>query len=132
MHGGDTRHPGREREPVDEKERTDRDTRAAFVSGLFAGAALITKPPAMWIVLVAIVWLVFRTMGTGKPLERVRRLVGPLLRFGVGVAVVPVLALGYFAMKGALPALIDIVVGANSYSVKHEKSGPEGKTVEVK
>jgi hypothetical protein len=103
--------------------RIEKDTRASFVSGVFAGAALIMKPPAMWIVLVAIVWLVFRTMGSGKPLERVRRLVGPLLRFGIGGAVVPVLAIGYFAMKGALPALIDIVVGANSYYVKHETGG---------
>jgi hypothetical protein len=35
-------------------------------------------------------------------------------------ALVPALVLGYFGVKGALPAMKDIVVGANSYYVKHE------------
>ena len=93
--------------------RTKRPECAALVAGLLAGSALLMKPPAMWIVLVAVICLVRRT----------KRFVVPLLLFGVGGAIVPAGVLGYFAMKGALPAMLDIVVGANSYYVKHERGG---------
>lgn len=92
------------------------DRRAAIVAGVFAGSALIMKPPAMWIVLVAVIWLMRRA-------KSIRASIRPLVFFGAGAAIVPVIVLGYFGIKGALPAMVDIVVGANSFYVKHESGG---------
>ncbi len=90
------------------------DARAALVAGVFGGCAVLMKPPAMCLVLVAFVCLVLRA----KPALRAA------LRFGAGAATVPVLVLSYFGAKGALPAMFDIVVGANSFYVKHERGAP--------
>jgi len=103
--------------------RIEKDARACIVSGACAGAAMLMKPPAMWIVLVAIVWLVRRHMGDAPLAARLRRVIVPLVRFGAGAALVVVPVLAYFAFESALPAMIDIVVGANSYYVKHEGGG---------
>jgi hypothetical protein len=101
--------------------RIEKVARAALIAGLLAGAALLVKPPAMWIIVVAVMCLVRRVrLGSGTFFERVRPALGPLVRFGAGGAVIPALVLGYFGVKGALPAMFDIVVGANSYYVKHE------------
>lgn len=94
-----------------------RDLHAAAFAGLLAGAALVTKPPALWIVLVA-VFLVARRATS------VRGAVRPLAAFAAGGAVVPALVLAYFGAKGALPAMVDIVVGANGYYVRHEGGAP--------
>lgn len=97
--------------------RIANDRRAAVLAGVFAGSALIMKPPAMWIVLVAMVWLVRRSNG-------LRNAIRPLVFFAIGGAIVPTIVLGYFGVVGALPAMIDIVVGANGYYVKHEGGAP--------
>ncbi len=94
-----------------------KESRAALVAGVLAGCALLMKPPAMWIVLVAMVWLVRRAKG-------LRSAIRPLAIFAAGGAIVPAMVLGYFGLKGALPAMVDIVVGANGYYVKHEGGAP--------
>ncbi|MBK8213519.1 MAG: glycosyltransferase family 39 protein [Myxococcales bacterium] len=98
--------------------RIERTERAAALVGLFAGIAVLTKPPSVWFVLVAVVVLALRLRGEGRltPKKCAREL-GWLVGMG---ALVPALVLGYFGVKGALPAMKDIVVGANSYYVKHE------------
>jgi len=44
--------------------RIKAEARAALVAGLLAGCAVMMKPPAVWIVLVALAWLVRRSLGT--------------------------------------------------------------------
>lgn len=104
--------------------RVEKTERAATLAGVLGGAALLMKPPAIWIVLVAVGCIVHRTAGsTGALRERAKPALRPLVAFAIGGAVVPGLVLGYFGAKGALPAMFDIVVGANSFYVKREKGG---------
>ncbi len=96
--------------------------RASAAAGVFAGMTLVMKPPGIWFLFVAL----------GLLLLRLRREQGlsarALLRHGAlyaaGAALVPGLVLAYFGSKGALFAMRDIVVGANSYYVKHESGSP--------
>ena len=94
--------------------RIKSDARAALVAGALGGCAVLMKPPAIWLVLVAFVCLVLRA----------KQALRAALRFGAGAATVPALVLAYFGVKGALPAMFDIVVGANSFYVKHERGAP--------
>lgn len=97
--------------------------RAALLAGLFAGAALIMKPPAMPMLLVAVAALLVRARRSAV----LRTSALPLgFRYAAGASIVPVLVLGYFAAHGALPAMRDIVIGANAYYVKHEPGAPPG------
>jgi hypothetical protein len=103
--------------------------RASLAAGALAGAAVLMKPPAMWTVLVAVVLLVLRARPHGREegggwREHAKAAVRPLAFFATGSGVVLTVVLGYFAVKGAMPALVDIVVGANSYYVKHESGAP--------
>jgi hypothetical protein len=94
--------------------------RAAFSwSGLFAGLAVIMKPPAIWFGFLAAALLLVRARP--KAPGGARRAIASTLGFGVSFAAPVALTLGYFAAHGALGAMIDIVVGANSYYVKHER-----------
>lgn len=103
-------------------QRIQKDTRAFAVSGVMAGLVMLMKPPGIWLVFLAVALLVRRTLGKeGSLRERAMPSVKALLVFGVSAAVIPALVLGYFAAKGAMPAMIDIVGGANSYYVKHER-----------
>lgn len=104
--------------------RVERTDRAAAWLGLFAGIAVLMKPPSVWFVLVAVAVLVLRLREEGRlaPATCKRELAWLV---GMG-ACVPVLVLGYFGVKGALPAMKDIVVGANAYYVKHE-AGASGR-----
>jgi hypothetical protein len=106
--------------------RINKEHRAALVAGLFGGLALLMKPPAIWFALVAAVILLerFRARSERSPLA-FARVVG---FHAVGGLMLPALVLGYFGIKGALPAMKDIVVGANSYYVKHEGGGFGGLT----
>ncbi len=102
--------------------RLKSESRAALASGAFAGAAVIFKPPAIWMVLVAVSLLIGRSRVPGAPLiGRLKAALPPLLRFGLTSALVPAMTFAYFGAKGALPAMFDIVVGANAYYVKHEQ-----------
>lgn len=94
--------------------------RAAWpIGGALAAAALIMKPPAIWLVAVAVVALVLRVR------ERrdgwLARSAVALGLFAAGSAAVVLLVFGYFGVHHALAAMKDIVVGANGYYVAHER-----------
>ncbi len=99
-------------------KRIVKTERAAFVIGVFAGLVALTKPPGATFVIVAVVIFALRLRREGQWATR------PLVRHaglvvgGVLAPIVPVM--GYFAIVGALPAMKDIVVGANAYYVSHE------------
>lgn len=102
--------------------RVERTDRAAALVGLFAGVAVLMKPPSVWFVVVALAVLALRLREEGRltPAKCKRELAWLV---GMG-ACAPALVLGYFGVKGALPAMKDIVVGANAYYVKHEGGDP--------
>jgi hypothetical protein len=98
--------------------RVPRPERGAFVGGLLAGAALVMKPPAAVLVLLAGACAVSRAWSDGRDVRRVAR---ASVLFAAGVALPVAVVLAYFAAKGALPALRDVLVGANAYYVTHER-----------
>ena len=106
--------------------RIERLPRASLVAGLFAGAAILMKPPAVWFVLLAVGMITARVWRDAAP--RLRALLRAALLFGAGAAALPVCVLAYFGAKHALFAMQDIVVGANAYYVKHEAGAPPGFT----
>lgn len=88
---------------------------AAAWAGVCAGAAMVVKPPVVWFVLLAMGLLALRARA-----ERARGRLIVALCFA-GAAALPIGAtLVYFAAVRALPAMIDVVVGANGYYVAHE------------
>lgn len=91
-------------------------TVALFV-GLTAALALIMKPPALWLVLFALGIVGARLREEKAPRLAYATTLG-LIALGAAVPVCATLA--YFASKGALGAMRDIVVGANGYYVAHE------------
>jgi hypothetical protein len=95
------------------------DTRAQLAAGAFAGAALIMKPPAIWFVLIAIVLLVLRVFESRE--DRVKRLLLAAGRFAGGFAAVVVPILGYFGVRGAWPAMLEIVVRSNALYAQQER-----------
>ena len=88
--------------------------RAALVTGIFAGLTALTKPPGASFVVVAVVLLALRLRRERFPFGR------PTALFAAGAAAPILLVLGYFGVVGALPAMKDVVVGANAYYVSHE------------
>lgn len=105
--------------------RLERVERAALVAGLFVGLVPVVKPPGIGFCLVVVVLLALRlrreTVG--------RRAIKCGTLFLAGALVAPLLVFAYFGATGALPAMKDIVVGANAYYVKHEAGavGPWGE-----
>jgi hypothetical protein len=95
------------------------DTRAQLAAGAFAGAALIMKPPAIWFVLIAIVVLVLRVLKRRE--HWLKRLLLAGARFSGGVAAVVVPILGYFGVRGAWPAMLEIVVRSNALYAQQER-----------
>jgi len=96
---------------------------ASAVAGLSFGGALVMKPPATFFVPILVGIIATRARdevedGGRAWLARVGR---KLAITAAGTLVVVVLVLGYFTAKGALGAMRDIVVGANSHYVAHEK-----------
>ncbi|MDP3541167.1 MAG: glycosyltransferase family 39 protein [Elusimicrobiota bacterium] len=79
--------------------------RWALVSGLLAGAALMTKQTALWPALAACVLAVWRGSGRWEP-----RSAGAFL---AGVAAVPAFWLSYFWARGGLGFFWDCVVAGN-------------------
>lgn len=96
-----------------------RESRAQVLGGILAGLAFAMKPPAVWFVLLALAVMLVRVRE--NPEKRARRSALGILRFGLGAATPLVLLAAYFGAHHALPALVDIVVGANGYYVAHEK-----------
>jgi hypothetical protein len=94
------------------------EPRAQVGAGVFAGAALVMKPPSIWFVLIALVVLLFRVR-EAAPRKLLRSAAG-LVRFAAGAAAVGVPVLAYFAVVDAMPAMVEIVVRSNSYYAKHE------------
>ncbi len=89
----------------------------ALLAGLSAGLAFVMKPPAMWLVLLALGLVFLRLREAKAPTLTYAKVVAIL---GIG-GLLPVLTtLAYFASKGAVAAMRDIVVGANGYYVSHE------------
>lgn len=100
-----------------------RSSRWALRAGLVAGAAVIMKPPSIWFVLVAGGLALARTPHKARHDSERRRRWRTLSRgaeFLAGAAVIPAVALGYLASKCAIAPMVDIVVGANGYYVRHE------------
>lgn len=88
-----------------------------FVSGLALGAALVMKPPVMWVGLGAVIVLGVRLRERRADVKAIARAAAS---FGLGAFLPLALTLAYFAKHGALAAMKDIVVGANGYYVSHE------------
>lgn len=87
--------------------------RSAWVCGLFAGLALLFKPPGLFMIAIPL-WLVWR-----RPVDRRTRML--VAAAFVGAAAAPLLLVfGYLTARGALPATIDVVVHANGYYAVHE------------
>jgi hypothetical protein len=101
--------------------RIRREGPAAFVAGLFAGAAFVMKPPAIWLGLVAAGVLYVRLRDDHETAWPKRPLLLAGARFSAGFAIFPALVAAYFGAHHAIPAMLDIVVGANGYYVQHEK-----------
>ena len=95
--------------------------KAALVAGAFAGLTLLMKPPGFWFLGIAVAVFVVR-LREREPSSRA--IVRHAAVYAAGAAMLPVLVLGYFGVKGALPAMKDIVVGANAYYVQHEGGAP--------
>ena len=109
-------------------KRMVKTERAAFVIGVFAGLVALTKPPGATFVIMAVAIFALRLrrerQWATRPLARHAGLV-------VGGALAPIVpVMGYFAAVGALPAMKDIVVGANAYYVSHE-AGAHGTVIET-
>lgn len=86
-------------------------------AGALIACACLIKPTAACFGLVAVVGLVLR----GRVEKRdLREQVDALVTYLVGGTFVVTLLLGYFAAKGAIPALLDVLIGANGYYVAHE------------
>lgn len=96
-----------------------REVVALVGAGALAAAAMVMKPPSVWLVLLAVVAVVLRARaaGQGWPLRAAR---GVAL-FGAGAVGVLVAVFGYFGAHHALGAMRDIVIGANGYYVTHER-----------
>ena len=90
--------------------------RAGVGVGLFAGLALVLKPPFALFVLVAVPVLIVRARGAGAA-----RLVRPIAALVAAAVAVPGVVLVYFAAHGALHDLVEIVVYANAAYVENEQ-----------
>ena len=93
--------------------------RAAAVGGLLAGVALVFKPPGAPLVALAGLLAVARALG--EPDRRFQRAAVTTLVFSAAAAVPGLAVVAYFAAKGALPDMVDVLVGANAYYVQHER-----------
>jgi hypothetical protein len=99
--------------------RIKSEGRAALVAGLLAGVALVFKPPGAPLVALAGLGVIARARG--HPDGGLRRAAFVALVFGVAAILPGALVVAYFAAKGALPAMVDVLVGANAYYVEHER-----------
>jgi hypothetical protein len=96
---------------------------ACLAAGLALGAALVMKPLAIVFVPVLVTLTVLRTREeAASTLSARASLFGRKIAITVaGAGSVIALVIGYFAAKGALGAMRDIVIGANGHYVAHER-----------
>jgi 4-amino-4-deoxy-L-arabinose transferase-like glycosyltransferase len=94
------------------------ERRALLVGGLLGGLALLFKPPAA--TLVAFAGASALARAARGPGPRARRVVRASLLFSAGTAAPVALVVAYFALAGALPALVDVQVGANGWYLRHQ------------
>jgi hypothetical protein len=87
--------------------------RGGFVAGLMGGAALLFKPTSVLPFAVVFVDGVMAARKQG-------RAVSAAVTLMLGACVLPGLTLGYFASRGALTAMGDILVGANAVYANDE------------
>ncbi|MGH7280407.1 MAG: ArnT family glycosyltransferase, partial [Polyangiaceae bacterium] len=73
--------------------------RSAFCAGIFMGVALLAKPPCLFLIVLPLRYL------------QARRNLRGLVPFAFGIALPIVLCVAYFALHGALGALIDVEFG---------------------
>lgn len=86
---------------------------AAALTGLCLGAALLVKPPGALLLVPALAHLYSRCRLTGAWF-------GSVVAITAGALTLPGVVLGYFALRGGLPALVDVLVGANAHYVTAE------------
>jgi len=86
---------------------------AAIVGGLLCGAAVLVKPTALPFALVSLALIFARARYEGHRAAALGGFVGSFL-------FLPLLVTGYFALRGALRAAIDVLVFANAFYVTHE------------
>jgi hypothetical protein len=95
------------------------ESRAQLASGAFAAAALIMKPPAIWFVLIAVGVLTMRVFERRD--DWLKRLALAGARFAAAAAAVVAPVLGYFGLRGAWPAMMEIVVESNALYAQQER-----------
>lgn len=97
-----------------------RRARAAFfLAGFLCGLATFTKPTAAVFVLIVATALLWRVRQDSAQ-RKLRAYSVAMGLFAAGAVLVASVILGYFAATGAMTAMTDILVGANSYYVKNE------------
>ena len=98
--------------------RMRRESRAALAGGLLAGVAFVFKPPVAPLVGLVGLGLIARVWRA--PEQRLRRVASAAVSFGTAFVAPGAVVLVYFAAKGALPAMVEVLVDVNAYYVKHE------------
>lgn len=96
--------------------RLRRPWAAAVGAGLLTGAAFVFKPPCAPLFAVVALAFLFRARSEG-----LRAAALGSAAFAGAAALAPCLTLAYFWAKGALPAMRDVLVGANGYYWEHER-----------
>ena len=94
--------------------------RAALLAGFACGAALLLKPPAAPLVLVVVGVLAVRV---ARERREVRARAASFAWFAGAAGLLPAVTLAYFAARGGLAAMADVLLGANAYYVAHEPPG---------
>jgi hypothetical protein len=97
--------------------RASGELHAAALAGIACGAALLFKPPALPLVVVVAGVLGVRVArggsGAGRQAAAAATFLGAILAL-------PAVTVAYFAARGGLPALADVLLRANAYYVAHE------------
>ncbi|MDB4977052.1 MAG: hypothetical protein JWN48_5393 [Myxococcaceae bacterium] len=107
-------------------ERSERPMSGPVMAGVFGGLACLTKPPAVFVVLVVVFALVTkllpRSAGAGDEAlgPRIKRCAIGLGLFGVGALLPTLITLAYFWARGGIADLYDVVVLCNKYYREHE------------
>ena len=92
----------------------------AVLAGLATGVAALFKPPALLLCALGFALLLERVWSGGQGWRvHLRGSVFATLGFAVGVVVVPVAIIAYFALAGGLAELYDVLVVNNRHYVVH-------------
>jgi len=88
------------------------------LAGVAMGAAIVMKPPAVWLCAFAVGVMILRLR---QQRARAWDCAKTCAATTAGVLLPLGSTLGYFAAKGALAPMADILIGANGYYVAHER-----------